>query len=275
MIDVMFCFSDEYLYSSSLANWNSINAGQEIEIVDDNQTYSIVRNDIINYNKKILFHSEQEIKIPIDSKHTILDGDTINCYIDTYYLAVVEEIIDGGSEFQQNEVIFINENSYFDTCTDRNQKASLRIKSIDEKGSIKELEVLDNGKFVRSFNEIEIQNQNGKIAKIKIILVKNKEKTLKILSVLNVEQKDNYLFIKINETIKDKFIEAQVTLKRHRLTLNKKINKDYNAHLFFVKVEKTPFLNLPLAKDNNIEKAYNQAILTLDSKIEKLSRTIE
>ena len=46
-------------------------------------------------------------------------------------------------------------------------------------------------------------------------------------------------------------------------------------HPFILKVEKTPFLNLPLAKDNNVEQIYNQAILTIDSKIKELSTGVK
>lgn len=275
MIDVMFCFGDEYIYSSSLADWSSIKPSQEIEIVDNDQKFSVVRNDIINYNKDFLLQSENSLKINNATKDFILEGDTIQCYFDTYYLIAINDIIDGGTNFKPNEIIFIDEKAYFDTQIDKNQRAVLQITSVDENGSIKGINIIEKGTFVDNFNEIEIMNENGSIAKISIILLKNDKKALKILTATQTEQKENNTIIKINEKIVDKFPNGQLSLKRHRLTLNQKVNKDYSVQLFMLKVEKTPFLNLPLAKDNNIEKIYNQTILTLDSKIEKLSRAIE
>jgi hypothetical protein len=64
-------------------------------------------------------------------------------------------------------------------------------------------------------------------------------------------------------------------IKRYRITLNKSLGKQYLSHPFILKVQTTPFLNLPLAKDNNIEQIYNQAILTIDSKIKELSTGVK
>lgn len=275
MIDVMFGFGDEYIYSSSLADWSSIKPSQEIEIIDNDQNFSVVRNDIINYNKSFILQSENAIKINNATKDLILEGDTIQCYFETYYIIAINDILDGGKNFKVDEIVFVNEKAYFDTQINKNQIGTLKITSVDENGSITGIDVVEKGNFVDNFNEIEIINDNGATAKISLILLKNANKTLKILTATQIEYKDNNTIVKINEKIIDKFPSGDLSLKRHRLTLNQRVNKNYNVQLFMLKVEKTPFLNLPLAKDNNIEKVYNQAILTLDSKIEKLSRAVE
>jgi hypothetical protein len=81
--------------------------------------------------------------------------------------------------------------------------------------------------------------------------------------------------VMLNEKIKDDFLTGEVYIKRYRITLNKATGKEYLNQAFIVKVDKTPFLNLPLAKDNNIEQIYNQAILTIDSKIKELSAGVK
>jgi hypothetical protein len=116
---------------------------------------------------------------------------------------------------------------------------------------------------------------SGKGAKVSLILGKHDKRALKFFSVLNVKREQGSTFVELDEKIKDSFLTGEIYIKRYRITLNKPTNKEYSSHSFILKVEKTPFLNLPLAKDNNIEQIYNQAILTIDSKIKELSTGVK
>jgi hypothetical protein len=271
MTDVLFSFGDEYIYSNNLANWSTINPGQEIEIMENPEKFSIVRTDVINYYKNFSIESDSVIKSNANTRDLLLDGDTIDCYFKTYYIALVNDIIDAGSGYKVNEYIELNKNCYHDTRLDKLEKAIFKIKSVNPDGGITDLELIKVGKFTQEFNEAELDGGSGKGVKLNIILGKNTEKTLKFFSVLNVKREQSYIQADLNEKIKDKFSEGEICIKRYRITLNKPTNKEYSSHPFIVKVEKTPFLNLPLAKDNNIEQIYNQAILTIDSKIKELS----
>jgi hypothetical protein len=147
--------------------------------------------------------------------------------------------------------------------------------SIDSNGGILELNLINKGKFCQNFNEAEIEGGSGKGAKLSVILGKNNNKELKFFSVLDVKHEGSSIIADLNEKIKDPFLCGEIYIKRYRITLNKPINKEYSSHPFIAKVEKTPFLNLPLAKDSNIEQIYNQAILTIDSKIKELSTGVK
>ena len=275
MTDVLFSFGDEHFYSNNLANWSSINSGQEIEIMGSPEKFSAVRINSINYNKPFSVISESRIKFDSNAKDLVLDGDTIDCYFKTYYVALVNDVIEKGSGYKVNEIVSLSNGSYFENSLDKKEKALFKVISIDANGGILELNLISKGKFCQNFNEAEIEGGSGKGAKLSVILGKNNNKELKFFSVLDVKHEDSSIIADLNEKIKDPFLCGEIYIKRYRITLNKPINKEYSSHPFIAKVEKTPFLNLPLAKDSNIEQIYNQAILTIDSKIKELSTSVK
>ena len=275
MTDVLFSFGDEFAYSNNLANWSLINSGEQIEIMGNPEKFSVVCANVINYNKVFTVESNSTIKIDSTINDLVLDGDTIDCYFITYYTALVNEITEAGSGYKVNEYVNINKNTYFDFSNDRNERAILQVKSIDSNGGITELHLIDNGKFTQNFEQADLDGGSGKGAKVSLILGKHDKKSLKFFSVLNVKRDQGFTFVELNEKIKDSFLTGEIYIKRHRITLNKPTNKEYSSHPFILKVEKTPFLNLPLAKDNNVEQIYNQAILTIDSKIKELSTGVK
>jgi len=275
MTDVLFSFGDEFAYSNNLANWSLINSGEQIEIMGNPEKFSVVRANVINYNKGFTVESNSIIKFDNIIKDLVLDGDTIDCYFITYYTALVNEITEAGSGYKVNEYVNINKNTYFDSSNDRNERAILQVKSVDSNGGITELHLINNGKFTQNFEQAELDGGSGKGAKVSLILGKHDKKSLKFFSVLNVKRDQGFTFVELNEKIKDSFLTGEIYIKRYRITLNKPTNKEYSSHPFILKVEKTPFLNLPLAKDNNIEQIYNQAILTIDSKIKELSTGVK
>lgn len=275
MTDVLFSFGDEFAYSNNLANWSLINSGEQIEIMGNPEKFSVVCANVINYNKGFIVESNSIIKFDSIIKDLVLDGDTIDCYFITYYTALVNEITEAGSGYKVNEYVNINKNTYFNFSNDRNERAILQVKSIDSNGGITELHLIDNGKFTQNFEQADLDGGSGKGAKVSLILGKHDKKSLKFFSVLNVKRDQGFTFVELNEKIKDSFLTGEIYIKRHRITLNKPTNKEYFSHPFILKVEKTPFLNLPLAKDNNVEQIYNQAILTIDSKIKELSTGVK
>jgi hypothetical protein len=275
MTDMFFCFGDEFIYSNNLANWSIIDPGKEIEIIGDEEVFSVVRSDTINYNKAFTVELNSIIKIDSSIKDLVLDGDTIDCYFITYYIALINEITEAGSGYKVNEYVNINKNAYFDSSNDRNERAILQVKSIDSNGGITELHLINNGKFTQNFEQAELDGGSGKGAKVSLILGKHEKKVLKFFSVLDVKREKGSTFVELDEKIKDDFLVGEICIKRYRVTLNKPTNKEYSNRPFILKVEKTPFLNLPLAKDNNIEQIYNQAILTIDSKIRELSSGVK
>lgn len=275
MTDVLFSFGDEFIYSNNLADWSIIDPGKEIEIIGDEETFSVVRANVINYNKVFTVESNSTIKIDSTINDLVLDGDTIDCYFVAYYTALVNEIIEAGSGYKVNEYVNINKNAYFDSSNNRNERAILQVKSIDSNGGITELHLINNGKFTQNFEQTELEDGSGKGAKVSLILGKHDKKVLKFFSVLNVKREQGSTFVELDEKIKDNFLVGEIYIKRYRITLNKPTNKEYSSHSFILKVDKTPFLNLPLAKDNNIEQIYNQAILTIDSKIKELSTGVK
>ena len=275
MTDVLFSFSDEFIYSNNLANWSTINPGQEIEIMGNPEKFSVVRANVINYNKAFTVESNSAIKIDSEIKDLVLDGDTIDCYFVTYYTVLINEITEAGSGYKVNEQLNINKNTYFDSSNNRSERAILQVKSVDSNGGITELHLINNGKFTQNFEQADLDGGSGKGAKVSLILGKHDKKVLKFFSVLNVKREQGSTFVELDEKIKDTFLTGEIYIKRYRVTLNKPTGKEYSSHPFILKVEKTPFLNLPLAKDNNIEQIYNQAILTIDSKIKELSTGVK
>jgi hypothetical protein len=275
MTDVLFSFGDEYIYSNNLANWSTIEPSKEIEIIGNPEKFSVVRTAVINYSKPFTVESSLLIKFSGTIKDLILDGDTIDCYFALYYAALINDITESGSGYKVNEYVTIGKNSYFESSIDKNQKAVLQVKAVNSEGGITEVHLINNGKFTQNFTEAELEGGSGKGAKVSLILGKDNKKTLKFFSVLDVKRENASTLVMLNEKIKDDFLTGEVYIKRYRITLNKPTGKEYLNQAFIVKVEKTPFLNLPLAKDNNIEQIYNQAILTIDSKIKELSTSVK
>jgi hypothetical protein len=275
MTDVLFSFGDEYIYSNNLANWSTIEPSKEIEIIGNPEKFSVVRTAVINYSKPFTVESSSLIKFSGTIKDLILDGDTIDCYFALYYAALINDITESGSGYKVNEYVTIGKNSYFESSIDKNQKAVLQIKTVNSDGGITELHLINNGKFTQNFTEAELEGGSGKGAKASLILGKDNKKALKFFSVLDVKRENASTLVMLNEKIKDDFLTGEVYIKRYRITLNKATGKEYLNQAFIVKVDKTPFLNLPLAKDNNIEQIYNQAILTIDSKIKELSAGVK
>jgi len=275
MTDVLFSFGDEFFYSNNLANWDAITQGQEISIINDSEKFFVVRNDIITYNKSFKIKGEKTLEINSTLKDLIFDGDTIDCIFKPYCIIAVNDVLEKGSGYQINDIVIIKKEAFFDSTIDQKINAVFKINNVDQNGGITEISLIENGKYVKSFTECEIEGGKGAGGKISVIINKLNEKIINHFSVLDVKYVDNSIVVELDEKIKNKFSSGEILIKRHRITANKPLIKNYMSQPFFIRVEKTPFLNLPLAKDNNIEQLYNQAILTIDSKIEQALRPIK
>jgi hypothetical protein len=272
MIDVLSIFSDQYAYSTSLANWSNIHPGQELSIMGYPEKYSIVSNEIISFYKDFNVLNDETIEIKGNSKDVVLDGDTIDCYFEYYNLVVVTDIISGGFGYKVGDILEYHENAYHDHIYGEKDFAEFIVRSVGVNGNIQELEITSEGKFISESINCNLIGGNGSGAIITPIFNKSNHKIHKIFSVLDVIWEQTVTKVKILESIKDDFKVGEIINKRHRLTLNQNCPYSFIHSKFYIHVEETPFLKIPLAKDNNVQELYNQAILTIDKKIEELDK---
>lgn len=275
MTDFLFTFADEYCYSNNLSNWKDLTAGSKIIIFNDPNEYSVVKNDIIQYNKKFIVKDKNTISISENTKDIVLDGDALACEFDFYNLIILNDLINKGAGYKIGDLLKIEENAFFNKSYDKKEGAEFLIKSVDSNGSILELELKNEGKFLSTVNEGNLIGGSGQGAIGSFIFRKSKEKIKLLFSVIDCVYQEKQIDVKIEEEIPPNFKQGEFSLSRHRVTINKKINKIYSYQPFFLVEEETPYLKLPLAKSNNIQNLYNQAILTIDHKLKELSNKIK
>jgi len=271
MIDFLFCFGDEYFYSNNLANWKELTAGLEIVISSDESKYIVVKNDIIQNNKKFIVKNKNTISITGNCPEVVLDGDALNCEFEGYELIIINEITNGGSNHKTGDVLTIENGAFFNKTNDQKESAQVLVKSINNTGTITELEVIKKGKYLSNLTQVNAIAKNGQEVILNVIMRKTKEKVKLFLSVNDCIYKEKETDIIIEEEIPIDFKQGEFSLSRHRITVNKKIDKNYSYQPFFLVEEQTPYLKLPLAKSNNIQNLYNQAILTIDSKLQEIN----
>jgi hypothetical protein len=234
------------------------------------EEYSVVKNEIISYYRDFKIISPNILSLKNESNSIVLDGDLIECYFDIYNAALCNEILSGGNGYKINDIVEYIDASYHDHSIGDKNSAKFNVTGIDENGAITELDLIEEGRFSKETLSGDLSGGGGSGAKVALIFSKSHSKLNKLFTVLNVEYKEETI-VTIQESIIDSLSEGEIITKRYCITSNKK-SPDLHLHSpFIVLVDKTPYLNLPLAKDNDIQQLYNQAILTIDDKLKKLS----
>lgn len=274
MIDFLFSFSDEYFYSNNLANWKDLVAGSEIIITSDESKYIVVKNDIIQHNKKFTVKNKNTISINGNVRGIVLDGDALNCEFETYELVIINEIVNGGNNYKVGDILNIEAGTFFNKSYDKKESAQLLVKSVNTIGCITEVEIINKGVFLSNFNQLNAVGDNGQEVIFTVIMRKAKNKIKLLLSINDCIYQEKETDIIVEEDISTDFKQGEFSLSRHRITVNKKIDKNYSYQPFFLVEEQTPYLKLPLAKSNNIQNLYNQAILTIDSKLQEIDNKL-
>lgn len=271
MTSFLFCFNSERAYSNNFLDWSSIYPGQEINIMGSDEKYHVVRNDTIKSFSKFKVEKDNIFTIENASEEMALNGDGIECSFESYSVFFVSGIIDGGTNFEIGQTLTLKEGSAYHSLVNQTDHASFLVKSVGPNGEIKRLEIINGGKFVKEYDSCKVSNNYGSSVQVNLIFKKNEKKIKEFFTVNDSELNNKKMTINIKEKLRNSFTNGEILINRHKITLNKPIKGVSLFAPFIAMVEKTPFLNLPLAKDNNVAQVFNQALLTIDSKIKELS----
>ena len=270
MNDFLFSYGEEFFYSNNLSDWSSLNAGSKVNILEDSEEYTVVKNDIIHFNKKFIIKDKNTITINNCSKETVLAGDTLTFEFDYYSLVLINEILEKGQGYRVGDIVKLEENSLFSKIINEKDCAKFIIKKIDTLGGILEIEQISQGIYINDFSDGSLESQHGKGAKLSFFLKKSNKKLKSFFTIINVNQNNNEINITTEENIDINLKQGDFSASRHRITVNKKIAKNNFYQPFFLVDKETSHLKLKFANKDNFTQIYNYNLLLIDKELHQL-----
>lgn len=270
MTDFLFCYTDNNFYSNTLANWSSIKEGQKIELLNFPNQFTVVKNDIISFYKDFTIINENTLEINSTDKGIVLDGDNIDVYFEVYGISLILDITNGGTGYKAGDLLEIHDSSINDHEYGGKDYAEIRVLEVSD-GAITNVEIEYDGNFFKENSSVTVVGGSGTGCILSPIYHKKEKKLHKLYTAIDAQFLENKTRVILLEKLEQGFSTGEIVTKRHRLTMNTPLDRVIEHYPFFVLVNETPFLNLPLANKENIAQLYNQAILTIDKKIQELS----
>jgi hypothetical protein len=270
MTDFLSCFADNHFYSNTLANWSSIEEGSKIELMGRKEQYTVTKNDIVSWYKDFNVLDKNTIEIISPDKGIVVDGDNIDVYFEIFGVSLIVNVENGGTGYRVNDILELHENTVHDHEYGGKDYAELRVTEVSN-GAVVTVEVEYDGKFIKHFDSAPVKGGSGTGCVVQPIFHTHEKKLHKLLTAIDSQYLGDRTKVILFESLKDNFTTGEIITKRHRLTVNIPCSSKVEHYPFIVLVKETPYLNLPLANNENVAQLYNQAILTIDKKLQDLS----
>ena len=268
------------LISLSSDNWKNIKIGSYVKIGDDDEFYTVQKTNPIYYIKDFSVVNDFKIKLNVDSELNILESDTLIISYKEYELAMILEIMDGGKGYKIDDEIYLDGGDPAEDISNGLQlPTKLKINQVDENGAIKEIALIDAGKYINMPEKkckINGGKGNGAVFEIEFKLIDDRKLLERnIIRVGKIEK--NVTYVDLEYALPKGVVNGKLSVQKWEMILDKKYkeNSKYNVSYSIIS-DFSPNYGFPKMLKNSFsyDAIYNQGLVMIDAKLKELENRI-
>ena len=258
------------LLCQSDKNFLTINESFSVRIEDEYYSIREIKKEEIWFDFSQITQDDKKYIVITDlDKAQFFSRDFVEMYIKEYAIEKHAMIADGGSGYEEGQVIVHEE--YGGKC-------NVNIRKVED-GKVTSVS-LDNVEnfFVSGHREISPQGAGGK--DLKIVVEFTDTKKIKVIekNVRSSAFAKGANYISFEYPIPEFVPEGQIKIYRSTITLDKENLKDFDGQIICIaqKIDQTPKMKIPIVERGTINafKMYNEGAMIIEDKFIELEKRI-
>lgn len=212
------------LYSSSFCDWRGVREGAYFQFNGDKFSFNVLNSKLENYSKSFTVKNKNTISIPFNFNPILIKDDIINLHYKEFRASKLLFIINPGKNYRINDIVFciggtLNQN--YQTST------SFKVTGIGENGEVTELEIIENGKYIKlPENKNILTYSDGPGQNLELAIEFEEDITLGSLegSISNISFGNNETTIILSNIIPDGILQGEIRFSKWLITLTSNYN---------------------------------------------------
>lgn len=260
---------------SSESSWSKIPAGSYFRVDKDDIFYTVAKTAQIFYIKEFEVVNEKRLKVSKDVAANLIAGDVLTLTYKEQELHMLLEIRSAGLDYKIGDIIYINGGKpSFNLNNNLPETTQFTIEEIDQAGGIKQLGLLNRGKYLESpQSPSELIGGAGTQGMVDFTFREYPTRATVNKTVTNIVFEKDYSLVDLDYPLPVGVKAGKLSVEKWEMTLKEnyagetRLNVNYQVARNF-----TPFIDLPVMSKGqfNNEMIFNAAMKILDQEIQKL-----
>ncbi len=256
-----------------------VRVGSLLKFQKGKSYYNVTAVDDIYLIKDFKSNGGQSIEIEGNLDINLNVGDEIIISYKEYELSAVWGITKPGSGYKVGDTLnFVGGTPSIDTSTGLNLTASVKVKSVDPKGGVKEIALISKGKYIiQPEKSVQLSGSNGSgvVLEVEYNLINNRTTVERVISYIDPQASVAYILL--DNPLPAGIKVGKLSCEKIEIFLDRSYDEpSENNSAFALYNDFTAHLNLSLLVPNSFsqEALINRNFLTLDAKIKELEAKI-
>lgn len=208
------------LYSSSFCDWRGVRDGAYFQFKNDKVSFNVINTKLENYSKSFTVKNKNTIAIPFNFNPILIKEDNISIHYREQRVNKLLFIINPGSNYRIGDMIFclggvLNQNYQ--------SAASFKILQVSESGAITDLELIEQGKYVKIPENKEIKTYSdgpGQDAELALEFEEDASLAMIERTVSNITYNSNESIIVLSRPLPDGIINGNISFSKWMIHLS-------------------------------------------------------
>lgn len=268
------------ILSSSNDNFAGLKVGGFIKLDKENILYPVNKINKIFYVQDFELINSKTLKINSDVGINLQKYDIIKISYDEYELNTIISIPNKGINYNPEDELTVAGGSLnIDISNGIGYPTKLKVDSVNEKGEIESLSLIDGGKYITPPNgKRELFGGLGSNAEVELKYEVIPTKNIIERTISNIEIKDKVTILTLNYVIPVEIEKGSFSIEKYEAILGMQYFGETRHNIGYTIIKDfTPNLHLPLMMQNSLtfDLIYNDTVKRLDAEIAVLKEKIK
>jgi len=272
------------IISASHVDWSKIRPASYLKIKGNPITFDIqkIRENIFLFDFEVIHPKKIQLKSPFGEY--FINDDLLEIYFIQYELAGLISIIDGGSHYKENDIVYVEGGSVsIDKNLNKENYTSFRVLSVDENGKILMLGLESKGLYnIPPSQTSNLIQGNGKNAVISLRYIEKENKSfleqnIKIVERVKLENKYN-VYLHLEYPLPSGLKTGSISTRKWEILLSQEYTEEdlFNVDCEIIN-DFTPNFRLPILLQNSLSKetVVNKSFTIIDYELALLKDRIQ
>lgn len=212
------------LYSSSFCDWRGVRDGAYFQFKNDKFSFNVISRKQENYSKSFTVKNKNTIIVPFNFNPILIKEDNISLHYKEQRINKLLFIINPGSNYRVGDMVFclggiINQNYQ--------SPASFKVSQVSDSGAIIDLELIEQGKYVKIPENKEIKTYSdgpGQDAELALEFEEDASLAITERTISNITYNQNESVIVFSRPLPEGIVGGQISFSKWLINLNNPYN---------------------------------------------------
>lgn len=278
--------NSDNIFASSDENFSFVCQGHSIRIASDKVFYEVLSCEKILQVKEFTADNSSTLRISLDEDNSFMLEDSIVISFKEYELKNIKSINAAGKGYKKGDILTVDSsNCRIETETGLPLNSKIEVKEVDDKGSIKDIKILNNGCYTIQPQSTHVAiggSGNNAILHLDFGIIEQRRTIERVIS--KVIHRQNNTLIELNVELPENIKSGKVSVQKWKLKISQPYQGYSNpAAKFEIIKDYFPNSNIPMMLPGSgcKEQIFNMAmrraiqrIADLENQVKELSSRI-